>query len=83
VTLRVAEALADRTAKAALEGADPREVACPNSECDGIVDAQRVTTGRLASACCGNTYAELRDAATPDTEQREPMANAYQFEVGP
>jgi hypothetical protein len=83
VTRSIAEALADRNAEAVLEDADPLELDCPNPECDAIVDAQRVITGRLASACCGSTYAELRDATRADDEQREPMADAYQFEVEP
>jgi hypothetical protein len=83
VTLSIAEALADRTAEAVLEEADPREVACPNPKCDGTVDAQRVITGRLASACCGSRYAELRDAATADDDEKEqePMEDAYEFQI--
>jgi hypothetical protein len=83
VTLAVAEQLADRTAEAVLKEADPREVACPNPACDGTVDAQRVITGRRPSACCGSTYAELRDAATADDEEeeQEPMEDAYEFQT--
>jgi len=82
VSLALGGKLADRNAEAALEDVDPREVDCPNPECDGTVDAQRVITGGFESACCGSTYAELRDAATADQEEeREPMEDAYQFEV--
>lgn len=75
-----------------LEEFEEKWVPCPNPECDGEVEAQRIIAfcprsgaeGRHERTdCCGLDREEIFELVDPDDDEddSEPMEDAYQFEV--